>query len=115
MKSETEMVVDLIRDVGVGRLGNFDGCICCEFKVRNVLVEISCGKGLDRGIWVSSGSMDYGDNLDGKADIELLKPIAEEVQRQVQGSDMRGLISFHCSEQGRPVDRTSRAALTTFK
>lgn len=96
MKPENEVVVDLLRDVGVDRLGYFDGCVCCHFKVRNVEIGVSCGKGRDRGIWVSSASLDYYDRELKGLDEALLRPIAEEVQRQIEASeDGRGPIPIH--------------------
>lgn len=87
-ESEDRQVLDLIKEVTIYRLGNWDGCSCSHFSVRNVNVDISCGKGRDRGIFVHSNSMDYDD-------VELLRPIAEEVKRQVEECDGRGPISFY--------------------
>lgn len=95
--SEAKEVVELIREVGVFRLGMCDGCICCHFSVRNVDVYIACGKGVDRGIWVSSQSMSYDNGEWG--DGEPLNEIAEEVHRQVEGSDMRGPIPVHLTKR----------------
>ena len=92
-KSEPELVLDLVKEVGAARLGNFDGCVCSRFEVRNVHVDICCGKGRDRGIYIWSHSMDY---LEEDHE-EMLRPIAEEVARQVQKADERGPlpIKFH--------------------
>ena len=89
--SEPERVVAVLRDVGMWRLANHDGCTCGSASIRNVDIDVSCGKGRPRGIWVSSGSMDYEDKED-------LRPIAEEVQRQIQESDHRGEIPIHLHE-----------------
>lgn len=86
---EVQRVVDLIREVGVERLGCFDGCVCCRFSVRHVDVEISCGKDGSRGVWISSRSLSYSDGRDG-CDETLLRPIAEEVRRQAEKADERG-------------------------
>lgn len=83
--SEPNMVLAIIKELGIYRLGNCDGCVCSSFSLRNVHVDISCGKGTDRAVRVYSHSGDYDEGHD-----ELLRPIAEEVQRQVEGSDMRG-------------------------
>lgn len=80
----------LIKDVGVESLGDFSECTCCDFKVRNVEVDISCGKGRERGLWISSPSLYYYGE-----DPSLLKPIAEEVARQVEHSDGRGPLPIH--------------------
>ena len=92
--SEPEKVVALIKEAEVWRLGNFDGCICSSFSVRNVDVQISCGKGQGRAIKVSSVSGDYYSERSGEyGDPEMLRPIAEEVQRQIlEKSDGRGPI-----------------------
>ena len=58
MRSEPELVLDLIKEVGVCRLGNWDGCCCSGFSVRNVNVDISCGKGRNRGIWIHAYPVD---------------------------------------------------------
>jgi hypothetical protein len=100
MKPEHEIVVDLIREVGVARLGHFDGCVCCHFNVRNIEIAISCGKGDERGLWISSPSLDY--YLEGTkddSDPKLLRPIAEEVRRQVEAADTRGPLPVHFHER----------------
>lgn len=74
--TETEKVVALIRGIECFRLGNWDGCCCSHFSVRNVLVDICCGKGGEQAVRVSSASMDYRDE-------ELLRPVMTEVIRQV--------------------------------
>lgn len=80
---ETEKVVAIIKEVGCSRLGNWDGCCCSHFSIRNVDVEISCGKGREQAVWISSRSQDYDDK-------ELLKPIMAEVIRQVTEQSGRG-------------------------
>lgn len=74
--SETDKVVALIREVELWRLGNWDGCCCSRFSLRNVDVDISCGKGREQAVWVSSASGDY----DGQPS---LQPIMDEVVRQL--------------------------------
>lgn len=74
--SETQKVVALIKELECWRLGNWDGCCCSRFSIRNVDVDISCGKGREQAVWVSSHSMDYDDK-------SLLRPIMAEVIRQV--------------------------------
>jgi hypothetical protein len=39
-----DMVVSIIREVGIERLCEFDGCLCSHFSLRNVDVHISCYK-----------------------------------------------------------------------
>lgn len=69
---EVGLVVDLIRQVGVSMLCSRDGCTCGGFAVRNIEVEISCGKGEDRGVRVFSKHFDY----EGLQD--RLLPVARE-------------------------------------
>lgn len=81
--SETDRVVEIIKEVGCSVLGNWDGCCCCNFSIRNVEVDISCGKGGEQAVWVSSNSCDY----DGEP---TLRPIMDEVIRQVTEQSGRG-------------------------
>ncbi len=81
--TESEKVVALIKEIECWRLGNWDGCCCSRFSLRNVDVDISCGKGGEQAVWVSCPSLDYGD-------IELLRPIMDEVIRQVTEQSGRG-------------------------
>jgi len=75
-ESELRRVTHLIKEVGIENLGYFDGCCCSHFAVRNVHVDISCGKGGEQAIRVWSNSMDYDDKT-------LLAPIMDEVYSQV--------------------------------
>jgi hypothetical protein len=77
-KSEPQRVMDVIREVGVHRLANLDGCICSDFSIRNVEVEIRCGKSsAPRGIRVSSQWREY---MSGAVELRV---IADEVVRQL--------------------------------
>lgn len=96
--SEPEKVMALIKEIGVWRLGNCDGCMCSHFALRNVTVDISCGKGTDRAVRVYSASGDYDVDHD-----ELLRPIAEEVRQQVENSDNRGPMPIFFEEWRRAV------------
>lgn len=96
--SEPDMILSLIQQVGVWRLSNSDGCMCGGFTLRNVKVDIACGKGRKRAIWVSSNSMDYTKND------ETLRPIADEVARQVEDGDGRGKMAIHLREWSRELD-----------
>jgi hypothetical protein len=79
--SEPEKVVAIIKEVGAWRLGNWDGCTCSHFSIRNVQIDVGCGKGSPRNVHVSSRSGDYdGENA-------ALRMIGEEVARQVQEAD----------------------------
>lgn len=69
--TELEKVISLISDLKVWRLGNWEGCCCSQFSVRGVNVDISCGKGREQAVWVSSNSKN------------LLRPVMAEVVKQV--------------------------------
>lgn len=81
--TETEKVVALIKEIGCGRLGNWDGCVCSGFEIRDVTVDISCGKGTPQAIRVYSRSMDYSGDAH-------FRPIADEVRRQIIEQSNRG-------------------------
>lgn len=81
--SEPNRVVAIIQDVGLWNLGNWDGCCCSHFSIRNVDIDISCGKGREQAVWVSSRSMDYDEPL-------LLEPIMKEVVYQLERDSNRG-------------------------
>lgn len=83
----------LIRDVGVWKLGDFDGCLCGHFVVKGVEVDIACRK--------SSGSHGrttmlrvHSESLD--ASIEELVPIADEVRRQIGEGDGTPIATRYC-------------------
>jgi hypothetical protein len=57
--SEPSKVIAIIRDVGCWRLGHWDGCCCSHFSVRDVTIEISCGKGAEQAVWVYSASSEW--------------------------------------------------------
>lgn len=96
--SEPEKVLAIIQEARVWRLSNCDGCMCGGFELRNVKVDIACGKGRKRGIWVSSRSCDYIEND------ESLRQIGEEVAKQVAVSDRRGPLVVHCREWSKELD-----------
>jgi len=99
MRSEPELVLELIKEVGVQRLGCWDGCACSRFAIRDVNVDICCGKGRDRGIYIWSNCDDYTDGHD-----LLLRPIAKEVARQVESADRRGPLPIHFHEWTKGID-----------
>lgn len=75
-------VADLIREVGVYRLGGSDGCPCTSFEVLNVNVSVSCHKSGDHGLRVWTNHADYSDENYRCVDAAL-RVIADEVLRQV--------------------------------
>lgn len=81
--SEPQKVLSIIKDVGAWRLGNWDGCTCSSFSIRNVNIDIGCGKGSPRRVHVSSRSGDYENGT------VALRMIGDEVARQVQEGDSR--------------------------
>jgi hypothetical protein len=97
--------VALIKEVGVSRLGGYDGCACTSFEVRGFEVCVGCRKGsgghigsqIDPDFYgtivrVSSGHMDIDET-----DCAL---VAQEVLRQVSegGGDAQAMIRL-CSYQ----------------
>lgn len=93
-KSEPQRLLNLIREIGIHRLAAFDGCLCGSFEIRNVEIDISCGKGRDRGIWISSRSLAYPPS---EGDLkQILYEVGKEVQRQIIAlNDGRGPITVH--------------------
>lgn len=91
---EPQRVLEVLKEVGIHRLANFDGCLCGCFAIRNVKIEISCGKGADRGIKISSRSMDYPASAEELE--KVLCEVGNEVQRQIDDlHDGRGPIPVH--------------------
>jgi hypothetical protein len=73
----------LISAIGCSRLGNWDGCVCSQFSIRNVDVEIACGKGSKpQGVRVSSTHGDYTDRA-------MLEMIADTIVEQLEASCSR--------------------------
>ena len=95
-QTETEKVVCILRAVQCRRLGYWDGCCCSNFNVRYVNVDISCGKGREQAVWVSSTSRDFGK--------EELKPVMAEVIKQVsEQSGRAGKFTEYYCEYNNPV------------
>lgn len=76
--------LDTIKKVGVGELCHTDGCMCLNFSIHQVHVDVACRKssGSVHGnggttIRVYSHSMDY-DEAD-----DALRAVGEEVARQM--------------------------------
>jgi hypothetical protein len=93
-KSEPQKVLDVIKEIGIHRLSNMDGCLCGGFEIRNVEIDFACGKGRDRGIYISSRSCDYSDDEAGLA--KELGEVGVEVHRQfLELGDGRGPIEVH--------------------
>jgi hypothetical protein len=76
-------VVELIREIGIYRLGGNDGCPCTSFEVLNVHVAVSCHKS-EQCVRVYTHHADYTDE-NYRTDTSILEPIAREVLRQVDG------------------------------
>jgi hypothetical protein len=103
--SEPEKVLAIIKEMEIWRLGNWDGCCCCQFNIRNVSVDISCGKGRKQGVWINGGELDYGP---GALPEKLLRPVADEVVRQLTEMTSRsGDWPVHFREWDRELDEGS--------
>lgn len=98
---EPEKVLALVKEVKVWRLSNAAGCICGGFEIRNVHVDICCGKGRDRAVYVWSHSLDYPEEDAEK----MLGPIGKEVAQQVEASDLRGPIPIRLHEWRKDIDQ----------
>lgn len=103
-QTERGRVLDIVREVGVQRLSYFDGCACGGFTLRNVKVDISCGKGRDRGVWVSHRGDDHSPD-------DILA-IADEVASQVEECDGRGAMPRYPHEWRRPDEPPPQAPIT---
>lgn len=110
-KSEPQRVFDVIKEIGIHRLANLDGCICSSFEIRNVEINISCGKGGDRGCWISSRSIDYPES-----EVELAKVLGDvgaEVLRQIDNlHDGRGPMPLHYCEHSK-AEKEDRKSIST--
>jgi hypothetical protein len=75
-KSMSQIVIDVLRQVGVYRLCYSDGCRCGSFSIYGVDVRLECGKGIGgpQGVHVSSGSIDWP--------ASEMQIVGEEVARQ---------------------------------
>lgn len=87
--AEVDSVLALIRDTGLHQLGDLEGCVCCSFNVRNIAVEVSCGKGTPRGIRVWHDEVTRDGISKEDADEAFLRSVGEEVARQAE-TDRRG-------------------------
>lgn len=78
---DAQAALSLIKEIGIDRLCDFDGCVCSSFAVKGVEIDISCRKSSDpayRGgtlIRVHSASMD--------ATPARLESVAREVAAQI--------------------------------
>lgn len=72
----------VIRDVGVGGLGGFDGCLCTSFAVQGIEVDVSCRKSSG-----SAGHFGYTLRVHSRhmdATGAYLEAVAREVAGQLQ-------------------------------
>lgn len=85
MRPEEE-ALKLMREVGIYGLGGNEGCPCTDFKVHGIAVSVSCHKS-SKTVSVYGTPIDFikgnGDDVPYYVDTERLRPIAEEVLRQV--------------------------------
>lgn len=85
--SESVSTVDLIRKVGIFGLCNTDGCLCINFSVHHISVDVSCRKsgcmekvvpkffGVEVRVYSGSLGISFRD----------LEPVANEVREQLSG------------------------------
>lgn len=91
MSQEADDVISIVDEVGLYRLAGSDGCACGRFIVRGLEVEIGCGKGDRRGVWVSSRHMDWSDDDASRA------RVGQAVAQIVKDTDERGPIPVYLS------------------
>lgn len=106
--------IALIKKIGIYGLGGNDGCPCTNFEVQNVHVDVSCHKS-QRTVRVYSHHADFCDE-NYRRDQRFLRPIADEVLRQVDGYYDAGgeyaadfLVKFCSWDEERASDSGSRA------
>ena len=80
--------LSIIKEIGVDRLGGFDGCICTSFEVQGVEVHLGCRKGSGGYIGRQIKDDFYGTIVRVTSrhmdrDDAALAEIAEEVRRQL--------------------------------
>ena len=84
-EDQFDRALSVIKEVGISRLANFEGCLCSSFAVQNVEVDISCRK--------SSGSSDHMGYVlrvhspSLGSPVDKIKEIAHEVARQIFEQD----------------------------
>lgn len=88
MIDDIQQVLDILKEMTIYRLSLCDGCMCGGFELRGITVQISCGKGGRRAVWVSPDH-----NGDFEDEDPLLTPILKEVISQVMEADGRGEMS----------------------
>ena len=79
--------VSIIKQIGVGDLGYYDGCICAHFHVSGVSVDVSCRKSSGakpEGFWGIMLRV-YSRHMD--CDPSGLRDVAVEVARQLRESE----------------------------
>ncbi len=94
-------VVALLKENKLWRLANWDGCCCGNFKIRDVEIDVSCGKGRAQAVWISSNSINYEDK-------RLLHPIMEEVISQLLEDSGRSGDFAEYFEEWKPTARAGK-------
>lgn len=87
-----ESVIDLIREVGVFRLGCTDGCLCMDFAVRGVSVDLHCHRTMGGRAWANNVKAPVIRAYSSHSEIQRtdLPPIAAEVERQLRAHEYFG-------------------------
>jgi hypothetical protein len=94
--ASSEAAVALLKQVGIARIANFDGCLCSSSRIKGVDIDTACRK--------SSGSRDfhglliriYSPSLDVMPDD--LRMVAEETVSQMRALDERSPMALrYCS------------------
>ena len=91
-ESDVGIVLDILRKIGIDRLGYWDGCCCGEFHIHGVNIDVACGKGRNKGVYISARYDDFCDPDTGKTDENLLQPVADEVVAQLEEKSSRAKV-----------------------
>jgi hypothetical protein len=102
-EDQWQRALSIIKEVGISRLANFDGCLCSSFAVQGVEVDISCrksiGAGDHRGYVLRVHSNTLG------SPVKELKDIAHEVARQIREIDPPYAIKIRYADWAHDVDK----------
>lgn len=77
--------VSLLQDVGIGRIADFDGCLCSAMEIKGVHIDVACRKSGASGDFCGMLVRVYSNHMDVLPDD--LRVVALEVTRQLRKLD----------------------------
>jgi hypothetical protein len=106
--------LELVREIGIGRLGGFDGCLCTSCEVQGVNIDVSCRKSNGSTTKIAPGFYGilirvHSQHMDAGGD--ELEAVAREVAQQLAGegcaimarfTDYRHDAEGRCTYCGKP-------------